>query len=60
VASRVAGLVTEGTVESVTGRPIRVLARSLCLHGDTPGAVGLAMAARSALEKAGATLAPFA
>ena len=60
VASRVTGLVTEGTVESVTGRPIRVLARSICLHGDTPGAVGLAMAVRSALEKAGATLAPFA
>ena len=60
VASRVAGLVTEGTVQSVTGRPIRVLARSICLHGDTPGAISLAMAVRSALEKAGATLAPFA
>jgi UPF0271 protein len=60
VASRVVGLVTDGTVLSVTGRPIRVLARSVCLHGDTPGAVSLAWAVRSALEKAGVRLASFA
>jgi UPF0271 protein len=34
--------------------------RSLCVHGDTPGAVGLARAVRSALEEAGVRLAPFA
>jgi 5-oxoprolinase (ATP-hydrolysing) subunit A len=60
VASRVVGLVTDGTVKSVTGRPIRVLARSVCLHGDTPGAVSLALAVRGALEKAGVRLASFA
>jgi UPF0271 protein len=60
VASRVVGLVTDGTVQSVTGRPIRVLARSVCLHGDTPGAVSLAWAVRGALEKAGVRLASFA
>jgi UPF0271 protein len=36
-----------------------VLARSVGLHGDTPGAVDLAQAVRSALEKAGARLARF-
>jgi UPF0271 protein len=60
VASRVVALVTGGSLPSVTGRPIRVLARSVCLHGDTPGAVALARAVRGALEEAGAQLAPFA
>jgi 5-oxoprolinase (ATP-hydrolysing) subunit A len=32
---------------------------SLCLHGDTPGAVTLARAVRAALEGAGVRLAPF-
>lgn len=60
VAERVVALVTSGTLESVTGRPIRMLARSVCLHGDTPGAVDLAAAVRGALEKAGVRIAPFA
>jgi UPF0271 protein len=33
---------------------------SLCLHGDTPGAVALARAVRAALDGAGVGLAPFA
>jgi UPF0271 protein len=32
---------------------------SLCLHGDTPGAVALARAVRAALNGAGVALAPF-
>lgn len=34
--------------------------RSLCVHGDSPGAPGLAAAVRSALEGAGVAVAPFA
>jgi UPF0271 protein len=60
VASRVVALVTSGSLESATGRPVRILARSVCMHGDTPGAVGLARAVRGALEAAGVTLGPFA
>lgn len=33
---------------------------SICLHGDTPGAVDHARAVRAALEQAGATIEPFA
>lgn len=33
--------------------------QSLCVHGDTPGAVALARAVRRALEDAGYTLGPF-
>ncbi len=43
-----------------TARRCQVRAASLCLHGDTPGAVALARAVRAALEDAGAMLAPFA
>jgi UPF0271 protein len=35
-------------------------AASVCLHGDTPGAVALARAVRAALEERSVTLAPFA
>jgi 5-oxoprolinase (ATP-hydrolysing) subunit A len=60
VARRVVGLVTGGSLPTASGGQVRVLARSVCLHGDTPGAVTLARSVRSALEEAGARLAPFA
>lgn len=60
VAARVVSLVTDGSLQSVTGQSIRLLARSVCIHGDTPGAVGLGRAVRSALEDAGVELASFA
>ena len=60
VARRVAGLVTRGSLPTAAGGEVRVLARSVCVHGDTPGAVTLARAVRAALEEAGAELAPFA
>jgi 5-oxoprolinase (ATP-hydrolysing) subunit A len=60
VAARVAGLVTGGTLTSAAGTQLSITARSVCIHGDTPGAVRLARAVRSALEQAGVGLAPFA
>jgi UPF0271 protein len=60
VAGRVVALVTMGTIASVTGQPVRLLARSVCVHGDTPGAVVLAGAVRAALEEADIKLTPFA
>jgi 5-oxoprolinase (ATP-hydrolysing) subunit A len=60
VAARVVALVTTGTVTSVTGEPVAVAARSVCVHGDTPGAVTLARAVRAALAEADVRLAPFA
>ncbi len=60
VAARVATLVTRGTLQSAAGRELQISARSVCIHGDTPGAVRLAKAVRAALEQAGVTLSPFA
>jgi UPF0271 protein len=60
VASRAVTMVTTGTVQATDGTQLRLGARSLCIHGDTAGAVALARAVRGALEQAGVTLAPFA
>ncbi|WP_392543599.1 LamB/YcsF family protein [Oryzobacter telluris] len=59
VAARVVRLVTEGTVVAVDGSVVQVAARSVCTHGDTPGAVAIAAAVRSALEAAGVVIEPF-
>ena len=56
VIERVIRLATEGTVVAITGDVVPVKADTLCLHGDTPDAVELAVALRGALEKAGVTL----
>jgi len=40
-------------VTAVDGSSVPVHAESICCHGDTPGAVGIAAAVRSALESAG-------
>jgi UPF0271 protein len=60
VVARALSTAREGTVLALTGERIDVSARSLCLHGDTPGAADLARRVRDALVAAGVTLAPFA
>ncbi|MHA7268955.1 LamB/YcsF family protein [Arthrobacter sp. HLT1-20] len=47
-------------VTAMDGTRIPIAARSLCLHGDTPGAVQLAAAVRTALTGAGVTIRSFA
>ena len=42
VVERSIRMVTEGKVETITGDLIEVEADSICLHGDTPGAVDMA------------------
>ena len=60
VAARAVVMATDGRVESADGEEVAVQVRSICVHGDTPGAVDLARAVRSALEKAGVTMESFA
>ncbi|GAA1797992.1 5-oxoprolinase subunit PxpA [Luedemannella flava] len=59
VCARVVQLATTGTLVAVTGETIEVPVESICLHGDTPGAVALAHAVRAALASAGVRVAPF-
>jgi UPF0271 protein len=60
VATRAVVMATEGRVETVDGGEVTVEIRSLCVHGDTPGAVDLAKAVRAALDEAGVALEAFA
>ncbi|MBI4900535.1 MAG: LamB/YcsF family protein [Actinobacteria bacterium] len=60
VAERVVAMATRGSVSAVDGSEVRVVADSICLHSDTPGAVALALRVRAALERAGVELSPFA
>jgi len=60
VAQRMVELVRTGTVEAVDGSTVKVEAQSICVHGDTPGAVAMARAVRTALEEAGMVVQAFA
>ncbi|MGW7544968.1 LamB/YcsF family protein [Streptomyces sp. NPDC054770] len=60
VVERSVELARSGAVTSHSGARIAVRARSLCLHGDTPGAVELAHRVRARLAAAGVTVAAFA
>lgn len=50
-AARVRRAVTEGLTRSVTGKDVAVVAESICVHSDTPGAVAIARAVREALAE---------
>jgi UPF0271 protein len=60
VVERARRLAADGVVVAVDGTEIPTEAASLCLHGDTPGAVSSARRVAEALRDAGVTLAPFA
>lgn len=60
IADRAVRMATEGVVTAIDGTTVEAQARSLCVHGDTPGAVAIARAVRDALTAAGVTLKPFA
>jgi 5-oxoprolinase (ATP-hydrolysing) subunit A len=52
-AKRVVRMLREGKVRSVDGPDVDVRAETICLHGDTPGAVEFARELRSQLESQG-------
>jgi UPF0271 protein len=60
VAARMVQMVTTGRLRSVAGVEVAVSARSICVHGDSPGAVAMAQAVRQALVEAGVAVGPFA
>lgn len=59
-AARVLNMLREGAIIAVDGTRVPVGIDSVCVHGDTPGAVALAGAVRAALTGAGFVLRPFA
>ena len=57
--ARLLGFLETGLMPVVDGAPIRLAAQSICVHGDTQGAVAMARLIRAELARAGITLAPF-
>ena len=53
IAQRAIRLALKGEIVAVDGRPIETKARSLCIHGDTKGAVAIAQELLAALTDAG-------
>ena len=60
IADRVVRMVQDGAVVSVTGKVIKMRTDTVCIHGDTPGAVDIARGVRQALKESGIEVAPFA
>ncbi|CAM5363288.1 hypothetical protein SAVIM338S_01403 [Streptomyces avidinii] len=60
VVARAVAMATERAVTAADGSRVPVPARSLCLHGDTPGAADLARRVRAALGAAGVRVEAFA
>ena len=58
-AARVLDIVRKGTIRSIEGKDVPISVHTICVHGDTPGAVEMARRIRSKLEAAGVTLRPL-
>jgi UPF0271 protein len=59
IADRVGSMVNTGRVVAVDGSTIPITVESICVHGDSPGAVQIATAVRERLLADGVTLKPF-
>ncbi len=59
VVARAVRMARDGTVVAVDGTVLEMPVQSLCVHGDTPGAVRLAERVRAGLVAAGLTPTPF-
>ena len=53
-------LAQTGEVKTVSGKTLNIQSRSLCLHGDSAGAVETARLARAAIESVGVNIKAFA
>lgn len=60
VVKRSVRMVTQGKATSINGKEIDMRADSLCLHGDTPGAVEMARKVKDTLLKSGVQIVPMA
>jgi UPF0271 protein len=60
VVERSLRLVIEHRVTTITGEELELHADTICLHGDTPGAVSLAASLRQAFDSAGVGVVPMA
>ncbi|MGO9509286.1 MAG: LamB/YcsF family protein [Mycobacterium sp.] len=59
IAQRVARMVNSGYVTAVDGTQVAITVESVCVHGDSPGAVQIAAAVRDQLKAAGVEIQAF-
>ncbi len=59
IAERVVRMVQDRAIVAVSGKTIKVDVDTVCIHGDTPGAVEIARTVRRALDAHGIAVAPF-
>lgn len=59
VAERVRRMVVDGELDAVDGSTLKVAAASVCVHGDSPAAVDMAVAIRALLESSDVEITPF-
>ena len=59
IAQRVVTMVTSGRVTAIDGAQIAVSAESICVHGDSPGAVQIATSVLDQLKAAGTDIRAF-
>jgi UPF0271 protein len=60
IAARCTAMATGQPIRDHEGGTLVVEPASICVHGDTPGAVDIARRVRGAIEGAGVTMSPFA
>lgn len=60
VTERVLRMIEDGALLTASGRRIQAAIDTVCVHGDNPEAVATAASLRTALDRAGWSLAPFA
>jgi UPF0271 protein len=60
IAARIGAFLRDGAMTAIDSSRIAMPVHSICVHGDTPGAVAIAQAVRAAVLAGGAVLAPFA
>lgn len=59
VATRMVDFVRTGEITAQDGSRIKLAAQSICLHGDSPGAIAMAQAIRQRFEQEGISIRSF-
>lgn len=59
IAERVVAMVTTGRIAAGDGSAVAVQAESVCVHGDSPGAVQIASAVRDRVKADGIDVKAF-
>ena len=59
IADRVVTMVTSGRVTAIDGSQVPVSVESVCVHGDSPGAVQIATTVRDRLQAASTEISAF-